>query len=447
MGRADMGTDASQRSSLHEPRTAGMVASGSHLGRGGATMNDIPMNEVGRRLREIRAWRGLSLETAAGLAGISFGYLGRLERGEQTLTNRHTLEALAQALRVAPSEFTGRPWEVPDGLGADVYAGVVAVEEALDICQLGDDPGTPVREWPHIQTDLTQLEQFRGAGDYQAIGRQAPALLMELHAMYVRSPEQRRPILTGMIGSYFAMMVMAKHLGVRGLPLLAAKAAQTCAEELDSPEWRGAAMWMRGNVTGALSRPQQYSRAVTLADELTAGLDDPRVLQAYGMLHLSASLAAAVQSDRATAETHLDEAAAVAGRMDSDIGQFGRMWFGRINVGIWRTSIGLELGDGPRAIEAVQGLDVSAIPDPARLAGFYAEAGRVMLSEPKSREEGLQLLLKAEALSPQRVRSDLFVREAVADQLRSARRNAGGRNLRGLAWRLGVAPEAGTSSN
>jgi hypothetical protein len=33
------------------------------------------------------------------------------------------------------------------------------------------------------------------------------------------------------------------------------------------------------------------------------------------------------------------------------------------------------------------------------------------------------------------------VREAVADHLRAARRDAGGRNLRGLAWRLGIAPE------
>ncbi|WP_433567001.1 hypothetical protein ACQP1O_18550 [Nocardia sp. CA-151230] len=71
----------------------------------------------------------------------------------------------------------------------------------------------------------------------------------------------------------------------------------------------------------------------------------------------------------------------------------------------------------------------------------------MMLAEPTSREDGLALLLKAEILAPQRVRSDLFVREAVADQLRSARRDAGGRNLPGLAWRLGVAPEAGSSSN
>jgi hypothetical protein len=127
--------------------------------------------------------------------------------------------------------------------------------------------------------------------------------------------------------------------------------------------------------------------------------------------------------------------------MNTDVGEFARMWFGRVNVGIWRSSIGFELGDGPKAVEAVHGLPIESIPDSARLAGFYSEAGRAMLSEPKTRDQGLAMLLKSEALAPQRVRSDLFVREAVADQLRAARREAGGRELRGLAWRLGIAPE------
>ncbi|MBF6328500.1 helix-turn-helix domain-containing protein [Nocardia transvalensis] len=410
-------------------------------------MGDIPPNEVGRRLREIRAWRGLTLEAAAGLAGLSFGYLGRLERGEQALTNRRTLEALAHALRVAPSEFTGRPWETPDGPGTEAYAGVIAIENALDVCQLGDDPGTPVREWAEVRADLARLESVRAAADYQAVGDQSPGLLMELHALYVRRPELRKEILVGMIGCYFAMMMTAKRLGVRGLPLLAASYAQNCAEELDSPAWRGATTWMRGNVAGSLSRPQQYRRAVTLADELTDSLNDPNVVQAYGMLHLSAAFASAVQADRDTAETHLNEAAAIAGRMDTDVGKFGRMWFGRVNVALWRATIGMELGDGPKAVEATRGIAIESIPSTARLASFYADSGRVMLAEPKTRDQGLATLLKAEQLAPQRVRSDFFVREAVADQLRAARRDAGGRELRGLAWRLGIAPEPGSRPN
>lgn len=344
---------------------------------------------------------------------------------------------------MAPSEFTGRPWEVTEGPSSEAYGGIADAEQALDACELGEDPGVAIREWPVVAADLVTLEERRGAGDYQGIAQMAPPLLLELHALYVRRPEHREPILCGIIGALFAVMVMTKRLGARGLPLLAGKAAQATTDELDRPEWRGAAMWMRNNVTGSLSRPQHYARAVATADQLTSSLNDETVLQSYGMLHLSAALAAAVQSDRTSAATHLDEAAAVAERMDSDVGNFGRMWFGRTNVAVWRASVGMELGDGPKALEAVSGIGIEAIPDRARLAGFYSEAGRIMLAEPKTRDTGVTTLLKAEQLAPQRIRSDLFVREAVADQLRAARRDAGGRELRGLAWRIGIAPDSG----
>jgi hypothetical protein len=52
----------------------------------------------------------------------------------------------------------------------------------------------------------------------------------------------------------------------------------------------------------------------------------------------------------------------------------------------------------------------------------------------------VRVLLHAEQLAPQLIRTDVFVRETVADLLRQARRDAGGRELRGLAWRMGVAP-------
>ncbi len=50
------------------------------------------------------------------------------------------------------------------------------------------------------------------------------------------------------------------------------------------------------------------------------------------------------------------------------------------------------------------------------------------------------VLVHAERLAPQRIRNDVIVREVVAGLLRRARRDAGGRELRGLAWRMGVAP-------
>jgi hypothetical protein len=76
----------------------------------------------------------------------------------------------------------------------------------------------------------------------------------------------------------------------------------------------------------------------------------------------------------------------------------------------------------------------------SRQAEFWAEVGRALVASKKTREKGLRVLLHAEQLAPQRIRHDVFVREVIADLLRQARRAAGGRELRGLAGRLGVDP-------
>ncbi|AYF78323.1 XRE family transcriptional regulator [Nocardia yunnanensis] len=409
---------------------------------------DIEPNHTGRRLREIRAWRGQSLEVTAGLAGISFGYLGKLERGDVPLANRRTLEALARALRVAPSEFSPAPWHIePAEVNEAAHAGLVEVENALDAYEFGEDPGLPTREWPEISADIARLgELSQGSADYAGQAALMPGLLGELHAVYARTPQLRRQALLGMITCYASATWTTKRLGGRGLPLLAARAAQQCADLLESPAWKGFTTWLRGDATGGLSRPEQYRRAMRTADELTPHLNDPEVIQAYGMLHLSAALASAVQGDRSTTSTHLDEARAVAARLDTEAGTFGRMWFGTPNVGIWAASIGLELGDGAKVAETARGVHVAAIPSTSRQAEFYMEVGRALLTDHRRRDQGVQVLMRAESLAPQRVHADVFTREAVADVLRAARRDAGGRDLRGLAWRLGIAPEQAPKS-
>ncbi|MFC7535708.1 helix-turn-helix domain-containing protein, partial [Actinoplanes sp. GCM10030250] len=110
--------------------------------------DDIGPNHTGRRLREIRVWRQQTLATTADLAGITFGYLAKLERGEKPLGNRATLEALARALRVPPSAFAPAPWQSADGTGGGAHTGLLAVEDALDAYEWGDDPGVSVRDWP-----------------------------------------------------------------------------------------------------------------------------------------------------------------------------------------------------------------------------------------------------------------------------------------------------------
>jgi transcriptional regulator with XRE-family HTH domain len=403
---------------------------------------DIDDAHIGRRVREIRAWRDMSITATAGLAGISQSYLSMIELGQRPVTKRSVLEGLAHALKVSPAEFVGKPWERgPNTTEAQLHAGSIAVAAALDAYELGVDHGEPMREWPEVAADVHRAADLTHVhADYVSQVELIPRLLGDLHSLYVHRPELRRDVLVGLILCYKSAIAITKRGGGNGLSLMAAVLAQRCAEELNSPRWRAITTWYRYVAAEWMNRPQQYRRAVRMAEELSPELDDPEVVQAYGMLHLSAAMAAAAQTDRDTAATHLDEAAEAANRLDTEVGTFAWLWFGRANVGIWRVSVGLELGDGPKVAEIARNVDVRAIPSSERQASFYASVGRSLLPRKRTRDKGLALILQAESLSPQNIRTAVFVREAVAGQLRTARRDAGGRELRGLAYRMGIAP-------
>jgi hypothetical protein len=158
------------------------------------------------------------------------------------------------------------------------------------------------------------------------------------------------------------------------------------------------------------------------------------------MANLTAALAAATQGKEDLATVHLDEAAAMAALIDTDDRPWTLTDFGRANVGIWRVAIGVELGyTGGKITELASAVRPATVPR-SRQAAFWIDYGRGLLTERKTRVRGLSALLRAETLAPQQVRNNVFVRETVADLLGKAQREAGGRELRGLAWRLGIPP-------
>jgi hypothetical protein len=103
-------------------------------------------------------------------------------------------------------------------------------------------------------------------------------------------------------------------------------------------------------------------------------------------------------------------------------------------------SLATELGEGGKVIELARAVNPDDLPAKARRAMYWTDLGRSMLGEKTTVDQGIQALVTAESIAPQRVRNNVFVREAVADLLRRAQRDSGGRELRGLAWRMGVAP-------
>jgi transcriptional regulator with XRE-family HTH domain len=390
-------------------------------------------NEFGRRLREIRSWRQLSVRATAELSGLSYSYLAKIERGEKPVNNRQVLEAVARTLRVSPTELTGKPYAPADQVSDDVRAGVLAVEDALTGWWVGEVPDRPRRPWETVRADLDRLNQvLRPNADFAAQVELLPGLIQDLLTA-ATDPAHRGDALVGLLATYKSAAYLVHDLGFAGLPTIAVDRMRQAADELDDPMWTTYAAYQRAQLLSGANRPRQYQLAVEVA-EAPGGRTETR-----GLAHLTAALASAAQGHEEAARTHLGEAAELAELIDADVSPWAQTNFGRTNVGIWQVTIGLELGMGARVAEIAATVRPGGVSQ-SRQAAFWMDLGRGLLTERKTRDRGLAALLKAERMAPQKVRNNVFVREAVADLIGSARRDAGGRELRGLAYRMGAAP-------
>jgi tetratricopeptide (TPR) repeat protein len=320
-------------------------------------------------------------------------------------------------------------------------AGIAALETSLAVHDLGVDPGgvTP-RPWPELARAVRELyEVWWPAADFAALGRRLPALLAELHATYARDPDNRRAALVGLVQAYRAAAAVCRFLGVRGLPLVAARLVHTCAEELGTAEWVGFASFVRGFASSGEHRYALSTRAAAL---LQSGPMSGNEMQVAAALHLNAALASAAAGEPDRARGHLGEAEDLANRLPARPANLGYLYIAPQHVGEWRVSLGTELGEGPKVAEYARAVDPGLIPGRARHAAFLADVGRSLALEPRKRDRAVHTLVRAERLAPQLVRNNVFVRETVAGLLRRSGRDAQGRELRGLAWRMGLAPTA-----
>jgi transcriptional regulator with XRE-family HTH domain len=395
---------------------------------------------IGHRLREIRYWRDKSLRVVAELAGISESYLSRLERGERHVDRRSLLEALAAALEVAPGELTGaHDLMSAEGMGA-VHTAVVALRIALADNALDDPADETSRPWPDLAAMLHRVNnELRPAADYAGMGLVLPDLITELHAVAADEPAHRRNALYGLLDVYTAAGFVAKHLGQPDLASVAAMHARAVAAQLDSPAHSALAEFLRAQAVSSPARARSLALAARAADRVAPCVgSDPGAAEMYGMLHLTCALNAAALRSPAESADHQAEAADVAARVGSGT-NFGHQGFGLANYGFWEVHLAVERGEGGKVRELARGINTTGVSSATRRAGFYTDLGRGLATERAHRQEAVAALRTAERLAPQRVRTNPFAREVVTDLMRRARRDAIGRELRGMAYRMGLA--------
>jgi len=404
---------------------------------------DAEATAIGARARIIRRRRGLSLDAAAGLAGISKGHLSRLERGQRAFERRGLLENVAAALGCAVADLTGQPYLPPDRATADALACLPAISVALHDTSLTDAPDGPARPVAELAALAHEANRHTDETRYAVAGRDLGVILTELHRHVVAGDaDTRRAALSALVEACNAAAGMAPPLGHAELAILAAKRGHEAAILTARPEFCGLTAARR--VSALLRIGARHSAGTVLitalADTEAAAdptADDTAPAEGHGVLHLTAAQLAARQGRSGTADDHLTEARELATRTGER--NCLRWHFGPANVAAWSLAIAVELERGPAVAE---GLDRSpaafaALDSADRRAGFHLELARAWAQDGGSRDtEALRHLDAADRIAPTRLRSDPIARDLVATLHRRARRRVW--ELDSLRNRFGV---------
>lgn len=381
---------------------------------------DEDNSAIGARVRAVRRRRGMSLATAAPLAGISKGQLSKLETGKAEFTRRGLIENLAYALDCSPRDLTAEPTPWVDRRAAVAASAIPLATGALHDSTLDEVPDVPARPLPQL-VDLA--DRAHAAADdvrYELVaGNVLGQLLTELHVHAATGDGGgRQAALEALVKACIVTRSLAGTLGYAELAVTATRRGWDAARAAERLDLAG---FMAMGRAATLNRIGSRHRAnLVLADALTAAQDvpgptvaDTRNAEARGILHLMAGLLAARSGIAADADTHLEEAADLA----AFTGERNHMLyhFGPANVHVWELAVAVELERGPEVAERVAPvLDMSALGSAERRSAANFDLARSYVQGGGARDaEALRHMDQADRIAPGARRQDPLARELI----------------------------------
>lgn len=396
-------------------------------------MNTESSLGVGYEIRRIRRSRGLSLEAVAGRAGLTKGYLSRIENGVVPVERRSTLSGIAAALECTVADF-GIQHVLVNPSESEAQGTIPAIRYALLGTSLEDSDEPSDRTLDELAAETTKLAEWRQACRYLEVGRALPALLTDLHAFAARGGNDGTDALRNLVQAAQVTTLLVKNLGAVDLAWVAADRGHDAAQKLGDPLYIAASEFAR---TQALVGLGAYKRAEALARNAAAMLDTgtAEAIEIYGTSILTAAFCANLLNTEDPEEA-VREAADLAKLTEGNNAFF--LAFSRTNVDLWRISIALEADDAVTAADIADRVRIENIPARSRQTAFLIDHARALYALRGKDDEVLSLLKRAQKLGPTRTSHNMWAREIVAEMMGRARRDAGGRALRNLADRMGM---------
>ncbi len=396
---------------------------------------DASTDSIGLAVRRARRAKGLKLAQAAGLVGHSTSWLSKVENGHIPLDKRADIASLAEVLGVSADTLLGEP-------AAEIHAG----RQAWDLTPLravlldtspDDPPDIPARPVPVLRSLNDQADASLRWSRYDELLPLLPALIGELEVQAATADgTDREEALRLMVTATATAVITLRYASQPDLAWVAAERGRQAAALLGDPVWEAAAAYEMAHSRSSTNKPRALMTMPKTADKFEPLAGQSRMAsEVYGMLHLSAALACAVQGDHKGADDHGTEAARVA----DGLGDEPDAWelFGVSNVGVWRTSLAVEAGNAEQALEYASVVEPRALASNNRRGALAMEVGRALAMQGND-ARAVAAFRRAEHLSPAQVLNNPMLRDLVRNMLDEARRKAAGRELRGLAWRMGI---------
>ncbi|MGH3938501.1 MAG: helix-turn-helix domain-containing protein [Pseudonocardiaceae bacterium] len=378
-------------------------------------MDGGEVKSVGALLRKIRLKRGLTLEVVAGLAGITAGFLSRVERGEVPLERLSHWKGVAAALGVPLWELLRL--ELPAPGNGHTNSATEAVQDALDAAQAGY-PGGELLPVSVLQQRVARALKLDQQARFREVGRVLPELIRDLHTAVAAGRDLGTLLPLGVMlhvqvtGNWLTYAVA--HIDVRRQAMFLAR--DLAREHGEATSLASAAFGLAQILTIGGS----FALAQTVLDKAT----QPPVMRETSGLML-ATLAApramliAIRGGDPTAP--LREAAEIADRFgelgEADPLGFG---FGPTFVSFRRIKAALELGDVDEAVRLLRVVQPERDPFRVNQAFYWRVTGQALTLAGGAVDEAVRAYLRAEALLPVKLYREPLHREKLRELLTRA---------------------------
>lgn len=391
----------------------------------------VPTGTIGTRVKYWRKRRGgMTQGVLAGLAGVDQSYISKVESGLRNVERRSTLVAIARALQVSVADLLGQPGDPTDPLKSEAAAVVPRIRASIIEVEEGERRGPTVTA-EELAALVERVDGMRAVSDYGSMAPLLPNFLIEAAAHGPGIP---------LVRAAYETSVALRNLGYRDLALPAARIAVAAAQEIEHLAWLGAAHFVHTLAMPIETAATTSRIAERSLEELQRGASDVAVRQMLGQMHLSASMACAVDGRPADAEAHIDAARAEAATLGDpeDGAGFNLCSFGPTNLSLWRMTVAIELGEYGEVLELAK----KTSPVPLKVANrhqtFWMSTGRALAHNGKNDREALAAFMRAERAAPLAFSLNPMARDAVATMVRRARHRSVSEDLRIMARRLGV---------